>query len=103
MRPAAHPRAVPPDDAAITPTRIVIAVVEGRIVIEPRTDPADAPSRPSPGHAAAAPAAPPCHAAAARAAPPCHAAAARAAPGDSPRLHDDRVTDCRRAQACRIE
>src|SRR6188472_3891340 len=100
MRPAAHPRAVPPDDAAITPARIVIAVVEGRIVIEPRTDPADAPSRPSPRHAAAAPAAPPCHAAAAapaappshaaaaRAAPPCHAAAARAAPGDSPRLHD---------------
>ena len=57
--PAAHPAAIPRDDAAIAKARVVIAIVESRIVIEPITDPANPPTWPAiaapPGNAAAPP------------------------------------------------
>ena len=122
--PAAHPAAIPRDDAAIAKARVVIAIVESRIVIEPITDPANPPTWPAiaapPGNAAAPPpwSTPPGHATAPSRAAPGHAAApSRATPGDAaaapraapgnaaatPDLHDHRVVDCRLTQACRTD
>ena len=58
--PAAHPAAVPRHDAAIAEARIVVAIVEGRVVVEPIPDPANPPTWPAitapPGNTTATPA-----------------------------------------------
>src|SRR3954454_23854572 len=97
--PAAHPAAVPRHDAAIAEARIVVAIVEGRVVVEPVSDPANPPTWPAitapPGNTTAMPAwsAPPGNttapsrptpggaAATTRATPGGAAATTRAAPG----------------------
>jgi hypothetical protein len=124
--PAAHPAAVPRHDAAIAEARIVVAIVEGRVVVEPVSDPANPPTWPAitapPGNTTATPAwsappgnttampawsTPPGNATApSRATPGGAAATTRAAPGGAaaaPDLHDHRVVDCRLTQACRTE